>query len=288
MKLRFFSAVACCWLLAASAYAQGAGPFETTSLIGVKLYGLPDDGTIATAQQALAADPKNADLALKLSLAQAGRRQYKEAIATDTAALAANPQSAALYLERGHRELGLRMFPAAQQDLAKSAQLNPQVLEAFYHLGLANYFQGHFTQAADALAKARALAKTDDSLIDCSAWLYNAYSRAGMTAQAAEALSRITPMVKNSEPHLFFYLQLLHFYQGKITAGEIIPPPPVPGDTESALSFNTISYGVGNSYVVHGDKAKAMPLFQGVVGDEAWNSWGFVGSEVELAKGKQY
>jgi hypothetical protein len=92
--------------------------------------------------------------------------------------------------------------------------------------------------------------------------------------------------VKNSEPHLFFYLQLLHFYQGKIKAEEILPPPPVPGDVESALSFNTIGYGVGNFYLVHGEKTKAMPLFHAVVGDEAWNAWGFVGSEVELARAK--
>ena len=285
MRWKLVFALVCSCLLTAGLQAQlAAGPLETTSLIGVKLYGLPDDGTIATAQQALAGDAKNPALALKLSQAQAGRRQYVEAIATDTAALAASPENAALYLERGHRELGLRQFPAAQQDLERAAKLDPQMLDVFYHLGLSHYFQGHFQQAGTALAKARALAKTDDSLIDCSAWLYNAYSRAGMKAEAAEVLSRITPMVKNSEPHLFFYLQLLHFYQGKITAGEILPPPPVPGDTESALSFNTISYGIGNWDLTHSDKAKAMELFKGVVGDEAWNSWGFVGSEVELAR----
>ena len=153
-------------------------------------------------------------------------------------------------------------------------------------MGLTYYFQGNFASAAEALGKARALATTDDSLIDCTAWLYNATSRGGMKAQAAEALSRITPMVKNSEPHLFFYLQLLHFYQGKMAAGEILPPPPVPGDIETALSFNTISYGVGNFYLVHGETAKARTLFRGVVADEAWNAWGFVGSEVELARAK--
>lgn len=281
MILRGMAAVAL--LAGVGAWAQ-AGPFETVSLIGVKLYGLPDDGSIAKARAALAAAPKDAGQALKLSLAQAGRRQYVEAVATDTEALKANPNSAPLYLERGHRELGLRKFAAAERDLKKAAELDPTVLVEWYHLGLAHYFQGHFGEAAAALAKARALAKSNDDLIDCSAWLYNSYSRAGMKAEAAEVLARITPEVKNTEPHLAFYLKLLHFYQGKVTAAEILPEPPAMGDTEAALSFTTVSYGVGNYELVHGDPAGARRLFEGVVKGETWNAWGFVGSEVELGR----
>jgi tetratricopeptide (TPR) repeat protein len=283
MVLRAVAAVAVSCLIGTGAFGQdGAGPFETTSLIGVKLYGLADDGSIAKAQAALAGAPNDAGLALKVSLAQAGRRQYVEAVAMDTEALKANPKSAPLYLERGHRELGLRKFAAAQKDLEKAAELDPTVLVEWYHLGLAHYFQGQFKEAAAALAKARALAKSDDDLIDCSAWLYNSYSRAGMKAQADEVLARITPAVKNTEPHLAFYLKLLRFYQGKLKAEDIVPPPPAPGDLEGALSFTTVSYGVGNYELVHGRKAVAKGLFEGVVKGETWNAWGFVGSEVEL------
>ena len=132
MTWKYFSAIAGLLLLNASLHGQAPGPFETTSLTGVRLVALSDDGTILTAQRALAGEPKSEGLALKLSLAQAGRRQYKEAIATDTVALADHPGSAPLYLERGHRELGLRQFAEAQKDLAKAAQLDPKVLESFY------------------------------------------------------------------------------------------------------------------------------------------------------------
>jgi tetratricopeptide (TPR) repeat protein len=263
--------------------AQGA--LELTSGLGRKLYALPDDQAVTDARKALAADPKNVALVLKLSKAEASRRQYKEAVATDAEGLSFAPKSPDLYLERGHRELGLRQFQPAKTDLEQAAKLAPNMLDAHYHLGLANYFLGDFKTAAASFDRARALAKTDDSLIDCSNWLYVSLSRAGQEAQAAEVLKRITPQVKNTEPHLYFYLRLLHFYQGQLTAEAILPPPPSgPDDVEGELSFNTVSYGVGNWRVYHHDKAAALPLFQRVVKGEAWNSWGFIGSEVELLR----
>ena len=55
---------------------ESTGSYETQSLLGRKLFALADDGSIHLAQEALSADPKNPTLALKLSKAQAGRRQY--------------------------------------------------------------------------------------------------------------------------------------------------------------------------------------------------------------------
>jgi len=261
------------------------GALEFTSGLGRKLYALPDDPGVVEARKALAAAPKNAALVLKLSKSQAARRQYKEAVATDTAGLRFNPQNADLYLERGHRELGLRQFEQAKTDLEQAAKLAPEMLDAYYHLGLAHYFLGQFKAAADSFEQARSLAKTDDSLIDCSNWLYVSLRRDGQEAKAAEVLKRITPDVKNTEPHLYFYLRLLRFYQGQLSAEAVLPPPPAgPDDLEGELSFNTVSYGVGNWRVYHGDRPAAIPLFRNVVKGEAWNSWGFIGSEAELLR----
>jgi tetratricopeptide (TPR) repeat protein len=269
-------------LLAQSA-PEGRGALELTSQLGRPLYALPNDATVTTARTNLAADPKNPVLVLKLSKAEASRRQYKEAVATCTEGLAAAPDNADLYLERGHRELGLREFKQAQKDLERAVEIDPSKLDSHYHLGLAHYFQGQFHEAAIAFDKARALAKSDDSLIDCSNWLYVSLRRAGEDAQASQVLARITPQVKNTEPHLFFYLQLLHFYQGKVTAEAVLPPKPTtPGDTESELSFDTVSYGVGNWKLYHHDVPGAKALFNNVVTGEAWNAWGFIGSETDL------
>ena len=199
---------------------------------------------------------------LQLSKAEAGRRQYREAVATSTQGLAFAPNSADLYLERGHRELGLREFKTAMNDLEQARRLAPEMLDAYYHLGLAHYFLAEFDQAAASFDKARALAKNHDSLIDCSNWLYVSLRRAGKEQQATQVLARITPDVKNTEPHLYFYLQLLHFYQGQLREEAVLPPRPAgPEDLEGELSFDTVTYGVGNWRVYHHSRAEAVSLF---------------------------
>lgn len=264
------------------------GALEVTSGLGRQLYALPDDQSVIDARKSLAADPKNVDRVLALSKAEAGRRQYREAIATSTQGLAFAPNNADLFLERGHRELGLREFNKAMSDLQRATQIAPQRLDPWYHLGLSHYFLGEFDQAAASFRKARDLAKTDDSLIDCSNWLYVSLRRAGKEPEAAQALARITPEVKNTEPHLFFYLRLLHFYQGKLTEKELLPPPPAgPNDIEGELSFDTVTYGVGNWHFYHGDRAGALDLFRKVMHGEAWNAWGFIGSETELLRARK-
>jgi tetratricopeptide (TPR) repeat protein len=267
---------------------EGHGALEVTSGLGRKLYALPDDQSVIDARRNLAADPKNIDRVLQLSKAEAARRQYREAVATSTQGLALAPKNADLYLERGHRELGLREFESALKDLQQATLLAPENLDAHYHLGLAHYFLREFDQAAASFASARALAKTNDSLIDCSNWLYVSLQRAGKPEQAAQVLTRITPDVKNTEPHLYFYLRLLRFYQGQLTAEAVLPPPPAgPQDLEGELSFNTVTYGVGNWRVYHHDRPGAIDLFKNVVKGEAWNSWGFIGSELELLRGEK-
>jgi tetratricopeptide (TPR) repeat protein len=282
--LSFVSSIPLC---AQTGATPERGAFEITSGLGRPLYALPDDAAVTAARKAFAGDPRNPDLALKLSKAEAARRQYKEAVATCTQALTAAPNNADLYLERGHRELGLREFKPAMTDLQRAAEIDPSKLDSFYHLALSHYFQGEFAEAGEDFKKARDLAKSDDSLIDCTNWLYVSLRRAGKENAAAEALARITPAVKNTEPHLYFYLSLLHFYQGKLTAEQVLPPKPAnSADTESELSFDTVSYGVGNWRVYHHDMAGALPLFRNVVTGEAWNAWGFIGSEVELVRSK--
>jgi tetratricopeptide (TPR) repeat protein len=266
----------------------GHGALELTSGLGRKLYSLPDDERVIDARKSLAADPNNVERVLQLSKAEAGRRQYREAVATSTEGLAFAPKSADLYLERGHRELGLREFKAAMTDLEQATRLAPEMLDAYYHLGLAHYFLGEFDEAAASFNRARALAKSNDSLIDCSNWLYVSLRRAGKEQEAAQVLTRITPEVKNTEPHLYFYLRLLHFYQGQLTAEAVLPPSPAaPEDLEGELAFDTVSYGVGNWRLYHHDRSDAVGLFRNVVKGEAWNSWGFIGSERELLRGKK-
>jgi tetratricopeptide (TPR) repeat protein len=265
--------------------SETRGAFEVTSGLGRKLYAEPVDGTILAAEKKLSADPKNAKLVLALSEAQAGRRQYREAVRTCTKGLAVAPNNPDLLIERGHRELGLRQFTLAQKDLDRAAALDPKKIEAFYHLGLAHYFQGQFDQAADAFRKALRLAPNNNNLIDSTNWLYVSLRRAKRDSEAAEVLQKITPQVQNTEPHYGFYLRLLHFYQGTLSELETLPPRPKnPNDTEAELAFDTVGYGVGNWHLCAGDLGRPTELFREVVSGNAWNAWGFIGSEVELLR----
>ena len=298
VRLSLIAVVAACFLLPCVSRRQSVraqttpkdsrGTFEVTSQLGRKLYAQPDDAAVIAARKKVAADPENVSLVLALSVAQAGRRQYREAIATCTKGLSFAPKNADLYIERGHREIGLREFQSAERDLARAAALDPKKLDAFYHLGLAHYFQGQFAAAATSFGKAQALAQNNDSLIDCSNWLYVSLRRAGEPQRAAQVLGRITPEVKNTEPHLLFYLRLLHFYQGGLTEQALLPPKPAdPNDVEGELSFDTVTYGVGNWHLYNHDAKRAAELFRQVVTGNAWNAWGFVGSEIELARLKE-
>jgi tetratricopeptide (TPR) repeat protein len=263
------------------------GAFEVTSKLGRRLYALPDDAAVTEARKKLVTGPKNPKLVLALSLAEANLKQYREAVATDTKGLAASPNNADLLIERGHREVGLREFVAAQRDLQRASSLDPKQIGAFYHLGLAHYFQGQFGAAADSFRKALALAKSNDDVIDCSNWLYVSLRRAGEPQEAAAVLKRITPEMTNKEPHLAFYLRLLRLYQGAMPEQKVLPPKPTnPNDVEAELAYDTVAYGVGNWHLYNHDPRRAEELFKQVVTGDAWNAWGFVGSEVELARMK--
>jgi hypothetical protein len=107
-----------------------------------------------------------------------------------------------------------------------------------------------------------------------------------------DVLSAITTFMRVTQGfgsyHLYFYLRLRGFYQGQLTEEAVLPDPPSrPEDLEGELSFDTVTYGVGNWRVYHHNRAGAVGLFRNVVKGEVWNSWGFIGSELELLRGEK-
>ncbi len=260
---------------------------EVTTPLGTKFYALADDKrTVAEAEKRLAADPRNPDLILKLALAQSAVREYREAVATCTRGLAIAPQNADLLIERGHRELGLREFTRARADLERAVKIDPSKMAGYYHLGLAHYFLGEFAPSAEAFRHAVQVAPNTDERINASNWVYASLRRANKPEEAAKALADITPDMKNTEPHTFFYLSLLRFFQGKVAEAEVVPPEPPSNNTdqEPELRFDTVAYGVGNWYLYNGNPAKAQEYFKRIVKGQVWLTWGFIGAEVEVAK----
>ena len=279
-----------CFLASMLVLATGA-PAQTTlqvtSKLGTKFYSLADEkGAVAAAQKNLAADPKSPDLLLKLAQAQISVWQDKEAVETLTRALAISPENADLYVERGHRKLPLREFARARDDLSRAAALNPKSMEAYYHLGLAHYFLGEFTPAAEAFRHAVETAPNTDERINSTNWLYAALRRAKRSDEAAKALEAVPPEMTNKEPHTRFYLNLVRFFQGRMSESEALPSEPPAGNTdpEVELPFDTVAYGIGNWHLAGGNTAKAQEYFHRILKGHVWITWGFIGAETEIQR----
>jgi tetratricopeptide (TPR) repeat protein len=267
------------------AFAQN-GRLEVQSPLGHEYHSLADEkGVVAAAEKAVAENPKDVKLILKLAQAHAAVWEEKEAVAACTRGLRIDPDNVDLLVERGHRELPLRQFTEARADLTRAAALDPKQSEAYYHLGLAHYFLGEFAPAADAFCKGRELVNTQDSLVNFTNWCYVALRRAAKKEEAAKALEKVPPDMKSNAGHTEFYFNLVRFYQGLKSEADILPPAPKDAaDTEGELSFDTIAYQVGNWHLYNGDAAKAKEYFERVSQGHVWVTWGFVGSETELAR----
>jgi tetratricopeptide (TPR) repeat protein len=284
-SVRYLCRLASVLALASAACAQTK--LEVTSRLGTKFYSLADNkGAVAGAQKSLMADPKSAELLLKLAQAQVSVWEDKEAAATLTRALVISPQDAGLYTERGHREVPLRRFTQARADLSRAAELNPKNMAAHYHLGLAHYFLGEFSEAAIAFRHAVETAPNTDEIINSTNWLYAALRRAHRNDEAAKALEAVPPEMTNKEPHTKFYLNLVRFFQGKMNGADALPPEPPVGNTdqEVELPFDTVAYGIGNWHLYNGDSAKAQEYFHRILKGHVWITWGFVGAETELLR----
>jgi tetratricopeptide (TPR) repeat protein len=265
--------------------AASAQQLEITSSLGRKFFSLPDPkAAVAEARKNLAADPKNPDLLLKLAQAQISVWENKEAVETLTRAIAISPNNGDLYTERGHRYLPLRDFTKARADLTRAATLTPKNMAVWYHLGLSHYFLNEFAEAADAFHHAVETAPSTDERINATNWLYAALRRAGKGAEAAKALEAVPADMTNQAPHTKFYLNLVRFFQGKMTEAEALPaePPASNTDQEVELPFDTVAYGIGNWYLYNGNPAKAQELFKRVMKGHVWVTWGFIGSEREI------
>jgi len=263
-------------LVAAAMAAPASGQsVQYRSPAGVEYQSQPDTGAIARAERALAADPRNVDRIIQLGVAQSGVRQFREAIETFTRGLASSPENALLYRWRGHRYLSVREFDRAMDDLLHGNRLDSTNYGIWYHLGIVRFARGDFDGAADAFQHAQPRAPDAGELAGATDWLWMSLSRAGRAAEARAMLDRRP----DSLPVNNAYSQRLRLYRGAIGPDEVITP----ADTID-VAIATLSYGVGNWYLVRGDTARARNWFGRSVRSGGWPGFGFIISEVELGR----
>lgn len=75
------------------------------------------------------------------------------------------------------------------------------------------------------------------------------------------------------------YAQRLRLYRGEIGPEAVITP----ADTED-IAVATLSYGLGNWYLVRGDTTQARTWFERSVKSGGWPAFGFIVSEIELRR----
>ena len=261
---------------AAAQLSAAARSTQYRSPAGVEYRSLPDTGPIALAQQALAAEQQSAERFIQLGIAQSGARQFREAIETFTRGLAVAPNDPMLYRWRGHRYLSVRDFDAAMDDLTRGFRMDSTNYGILYHLGITRYALGDFAGAADAFRRALPRAPDAGELAGATDWLWMSLSRAGKKADAKRMLDRRP----DSLPTTNAYAQRLRLYRGLIGPDEVLGP----ADTAD-VQVATLSYGIGNWYLVRGDTARAREWFERSVASGGWPGFGFIMSELELNTG---
>ncbi|HMA42583.1 MAG TPA: hypothetical protein VKO86_01105 [Gemmatimonadales bacterium] len=263
------------WLCALTAAPGAAQSVQYRSPAGMEYRAQRDTGPVARAESALARDPRNVTLIIQLGLAQSGARQYREAIQTFTRGLALAPDNALLYRWRGHRYLSVRELDHAMDDLTRGLALDSTMYGILYHLGIVRFARDDFEGAADAFARAQPRAPDAGELAGSTDWLWMSLARAGRVAQANAMLARRP----DSLPVDNAYTRRLRLYRGEIAPEAVITS----ADTED-IAIATLSYGLGNWYLVRGDTTQARSWFARSIASGGWPAFGFIMSEVELRR----
>jgi tetratricopeptide (TPR) repeat protein len=281
---------------------------EATSLLGKPLVSIPPAGEqkarleadLARAQADFDRDPSSADAAIWLGRRLAYLGRFRDAIDVYSKGIDRHPGEARLYRHRGHRYLTIRKFDLAIADLNRAARLvagRPDEIEPdgapnragiprstlqsniWYHLGLAHYLKGDFTSALDAYREGMKVSRVnDDMLVATSDWLYMTLRRLGRASEAQAVLEPIREQMDIIENGAYHARLLM--YKGLRTPDSVLNL-----NTADDVQIATQGYGVGNWYLVNGDKPRAKTIFDKVLEGKAWAAFGFIAAEADVVRG---
>lgn len=288
--------------------AQDRQTPEGTSLSGKPLTSAPPTGEtktrleadLAKAQADYDRDPSNADAAIWLGRRLAYLGRFRDAIDVYTRGIARHPNEPRLYRHRGHRYITVRKLDEAIADLRKASQLiagKPDEIEQdgapnkagiprstlqsniWYHLGLAQYLKGDFRSALASYEEGMKVSRVnDDMLVATSDWLYMTLRRLKRDDEAKRVLDPIKEQMDILENGAYHARLLM--YKGQKTPELVLNL-----NTADDVQIATQGYGVGNWYLVNGDKAKAKEIFDRVVAGKAWPAFGYIAAEADLKRG---
>ena len=142
-----------------------------------------------------------------------------------------------------------------------------------------SYLKGDFTAALDAYREGiKASRVNDDMLVATSDWLYMTLRRLGRDAEAKTVLDPIREQMDVLENGAYHARLLM--YKGLRTPDSVLNL-----NTADDVQMATQGYGVGNWYLVNGDRAKARTIFEKVLSSRAWAAFGFIAAEADVKRG---
>jgi tetratricopeptide (TPR) repeat protein len=281
---------------------------EAVSLFGKPLVSAPPTGELKArleadltkAQAEYDRDPSSAAAAIWLGRRLAYLGRFNDAIAAYTRGIERHPIEPRLYRHRGHRYITIRRLDLAIVDLQRAAQLiagMPDEIEPdgapnkagiprstlqsniWYHLGLAQYLIGDFTAALASYREGMKVSRVnDDMLVATSDWLYMTLRRLGREADAKQVLDPIREQMDILENQAYHARLLM--YKGLRTPESVLNL-----NTADDVQIATQGYGVGNWYLVNGDRPKAREIFERVLAGRAWAAFGYIAAEADLERG---
>jgi tetratricopeptide (TPR) repeat protein len=283
---------------------QAADQPEALSLLGKLLVApsIPADtrrkleADLAAARAAYEKSPEDVETLIWLGRRTAYLGRFSAAIELYTRGIEAHADEPRLYRHRGHRFITIRKFDLAIKDLRKAAELvegTPDQVEPdgqpnernvptstlqtniYYHLGLAHYMKGEFTEARAAFRKCLELSKTPDMLVATTNWLYMTLERLGKKDEAQLALQPITSGMDVIENKAYY--RLLMYDKGQVPENTL---------TGKGAEGVTLAYGIANHQLCNNSKDNANAGFKRIVEKQAdqWPSFAYVAAEVEMVK----
>ncbi len=256
------------------------------------------EANLRSAREAYEANP-SIDTTIWVGRRTAYLGRYHEAIEIYTEGLEAYGDDPALLRHRGHRYITTRQLDLALADFERAAALiegTEDAVEAdglpnaagvptstlhtnvHYHLGLTRFLLGDFAGARAAYEACLQASTTDDMRVATAYWLTMTLARLGDEDAVDVLLSKFGEDIELYEN--FAYLRLLRLYQGGLSTEALL------GEDAEGLDHATLGFGLGNLYMVRGDRDNAETAWTEVLESPQWAAFGDIAAEAELHRAR--
>ena len=252
---------------------------------------------LAAARADYEADPDEPDNIIWYGRRIAYTGDFRGAIEVFSEGIEKFPDDARMYRHRGHRYISIRELDRAIADFEHAANLiegtedevepdgapNPAGIPVsslhsniWYHLGLAYYLQGDLENALRVYEIAIAGTPNDDMRVATTHWQYMSLKLLGRDEEAQAVLEPIRADMNILESFSYHQLCLLYKGEGEIQTALDANITPAGGD--SAM------YGIGNWHYYNGRTDEAKAMFERMIAESGWASFGRIAAESDLAR----